>query len=285
MSHVLIRGHDKDLGGFQVSRVLPHLQARAVGPFVFLDRMGPAAFAPGQGIDVRPHPHIGLSTLTFLFEGAILHRDSLGSLQEIRPGDVNWMVAGAGIVHSERSPAGERQGGARLHGLQAWVALPQALEECAPSFQHVPASRLPSIEAQGMCLQLLAGEAFGERSPVAVQSELHYLAGAFGANARLELPARLGERALFVVEGRVEVDATPVEAGGMLVLQPGSVATLRGLDAARIALLGGAPLDAPRLMWWNFVSSRHERIEQAKDDWRHGRFAPVPGESEFIPLP
>ncbi len=284
MSIQMLQGSSKDLGGFSVARLLPQLRQRAVGSFIFLDHMGPARFAPGAGIDVRPHPHIGLATVTFLFEGALLHRDSLGSLQEIRPGDVNWMTAGRGIVHSERTPPALREAGSPLHGLQAWVALPREHEETAPDFAHYPAAQMPRIERTGVDLQLIAGESFGERSPVRTLSDLHYLAGTIAPDGRLELPASRQQRALYVVDGEIEI-GNAVAPGGTLAVLDAGTAILRGRQDARIAILGGAPLDGDRHLWWNFVSSRAERIEQAKADWREGRFAAVPGETEFIPLP
>lgn len=280
----ILEGSHRDLGGFGVSRLLPHLRQRAVGPFIFLDHMGPATFAPGEGIDVRPHPHIGLATVTFLFEGALLHRDSLRSVQEIRPGDVNWMTAGRGIVHSERTPPQARGEGSRLHGLQAWVALPRELEECEPAFAHYPAAGMPRVRRAGVELLLIAGQAFGECSPVAIASQLHYLAGTLDAGARLDLPASREERALFVVEGEVEIGAARATAGSLCVLD-GGACTLHAVTDARVALLGGEALDGPRHLDWNFVSSRRARIEQARADWRERRFPEVPGETEFIPLP
>lgn len=284
MSIQLLQGSSKDLGGFSVARLLPQLRQRAVGSFIFLDHMGPARFAPGAGIDVRPHPHIGLATVTFLFEGALRHRDSLGSVQEIRPGDVNWMTAGRGIVHSERTPPALRETGSPLHGLQAWVALPREHEESAPDFRHYPAAQMPRIERAGVALQLIAGEAFGERSPVRTLSDLHYLAGSIGADGRLELPASRQQRAVYVVDGEIEIGNAVAPGGTLAVLDEGT-SMLRGRQDARIAILGGEPLDGQRHLWWNFVSSRAERIEQAKVDWREGRFAAVPGERESIPLP
>lgn len=284
MSIQLLQGSSKDLGGFSVARLLPQLRQRAVGSFIFLDHMGPARFAPGAGIDVRPHPHIGLATVTFLFEGALLHRDSLGSVQEIRPGDVNWMTAGRGIVHSERTPPALRETGSPLLGLQAWVALPREHEEAAPDFAHYPAAQMPRIERAGVELQLIAGEAFGERSPVRTLSDLHYLAGSIGADGRLELPASRQQRAVYVVDGEIGIGDAIAPGGTLAVLDEGTT-ILRGRQDARIAILGGAPLDGDRHLWWNFVSSRAERIEQAKADWREGRFAAVPGERESIPLP
>lgn len=282
---IVISGRVKDLGGFEVARLLPHLQARSVSNFVFLDHMGPARFGAGQGVDVRPHPHIGLATITFLFDGELLHRDSLGVVQQIRPGDVNWMTAGRGIVHSERTPPALRERGAPLHGLHAWVALPRRQEEIAPAFDHYPAASMPRVERQGVSLQLIAGEAFGERSPVRSLSELCYLAGRIAPGGWLTLERDMNQRALYVVEGEVEIDSRPLLAGQLLVLPPGREVTLSGRRPALVAYLGGAPLDGERHLWWNFVSSRKERIEQAKADWRAGRFPSVPGETESIPLP
>jgi hypothetical protein len=247
--------------------------------------MGPAQFAPGHGIDVRPHPHIGLATVTFLFDGAMMHRDSLGSMQEVRPGDVNWMNAGRGIVHSERSPTGVRASGGPLHGLQAWVALPLAEEESAPAFDHYPSAMLPHIERPGVSLQLLAGEVLGERSPVRTLSELFYAAGSIKQDAELNLPATAMQQALYVVRGSLAVNDQTIDAGTLLVLPEQQATRIVGRNDALIAWLGGPALDAPRHLWWNFVSSRKERIEQAKADWRAQRFARVPGDDEFIPLP
>lgn len=274
----------QDLGGFSVRRLLPAAAARSVGPFVFLDEMGPHAFVPGTGIDVRPHPHIGLATVTYLWEGAILHRDSLGNALEIRPGDVNWMTAGRGIAHSERTPPHLRDSGHRLHGLQTWVALPEALEETAPDFAHHPAASLPQLERDGARLTVVAGHAFGARSPVAVHSDTLYVAIDLAAGAQLSVPAEHAERAVYPVAGTLTLDGAPLPVGHLAVLEPGTEPVLAAGSDARLMLLGGAPL-GPRRMWWNFVSSRAERIEQAKQDWSEGRFAPVPGEQEWIPLP
>ena len=282
---VSITGLRKDLGGFEVARLLPHRLQRSVGPFVFLDHMGPAQFAPGQGIDVRPHPHIGLATVTFLFEGALMHRDSLGSAQEIRPGDVNWMNAGRGIVHSERSPDALRASGGPLHGLQAWVALPLDQEESAPAFDHHPAADLPRIEGPGLSLQLIAGEALGQRSPVRTLSELFYVAGTMNRGAQLRLPSTTQQQALYVVRGGLRIDGQLIPAGTLQALPQQQALTVLAEDDTLLAWLGGPPLTERRQLWWNFVSSRPERIEQAKADWREQRFAPVPGEDEFIPLP
>jgi redox-sensitive bicupin YhaK (pirin superfamily) len=282
---VQIVGTRKDLGGFEVARLLPHRLQRAVGPFIFLDHMGPAQFAPGLGLDVRPHPHIGLATVTFLFSGALLHRDSLGAVQEILPGDVNWMSAGNGIVHSERTPAALRATGGPLHGLQAWVALPQEFEESAPSFDHYPAAAMPRIERAGVSLQLIVGSAYGACSPVRALSPMFYLAGNVAARAQLDLPVDQAEMAIYVVDGEVLVEDQRVPAGSLLVLPAGRALSVQAQRDSKIALLGGAPLDAPRHLWWNFASSRPERIEQARADWQSQRFAQVPGETEFIPLP
>lgn len=278
-----ISGKSKDLGGFTVTRLLPHVRQRAVGPFIFLDHMGPADFPPGAGVDVRAHPHIGLATVTFLFSGALIHRDSLGTVQEIRPGDVNWMTAGSGIVHSERSP--EPRVGGDLHGLQAWVALPNADEEMPPAFEHYPAASMPKIALPGISLQLIAGEILGIRSPVRTRSAILYLAGSMAAGARFELPAQPLERALYVVNGQLRVGDTDVPAGTLLVLPENEAIDLSAVGDSHIAILGGEPLDGPRHLFWNFVSSRPERIELAKEDWRAQRFPVVPGEHEFIPLP
>lgn len=283
--HLLVPPRPTDLGGFSVSRLLPHRSCRSVGPFVFFDHMGPADFAPGHGIDVRPHPHIGLATVTWLFDGEILHRDSLGSVQPIRPGEVNWMVAGRGIVHSERTGPERRASGGLLHGIQAWVALPQADEECEPAFAHHAADTLPRIALDGAELILIAGSAWGRTSPVAVASPTFYAEARLAAGATLALDDAYPERAVYVAEGAAGVDDQPLAAGEFAVLAPGGTVTIAAHGASRLMLLGGAPLDGERTIWWNFVSSRRERIGQAKDDWRADRFAHVPGETEFIPLP
>ena len=282
---LLVPPRPTDLGGFSVRRLLPHRSCRAVGPFVFFDHMGPADFAPGHGIDVRPHPHIGLATVTWLFDGEILHRDSLGSVQPIRPGALNWMTAGRGIVHSERTGPDTRIRGGRLHGIQAWVALPEADEECEPGFVHYPAEALPQFTRNGVELILIAGTAFGERSPVEVAMPTFYLEARLAAGARLMLEDEHPERAVYVAEGAARVDVRALQAGDLAVLAPGGTGAIEADGPCRLMLLGGAPLDGPRTIWWNFVSSRPQRIEQAKADWRANRFAHVPGESEFIPLP
>jgi hypothetical protein len=287
MAMTLIHGRKKDLGGLTVARVLPDLRLRNVGGFVFFDHMGPANFAPGQGIDVRPHPHIGLATVTYLFEGALRHRDSLGTVQDIAPGDVNWMTAGRGIAHSERTPPELRDRGSELHGLQAWVALPQHAEECEPRFDHHPAASIPRIRAAGVDWHLVVGEAYGERSPVRAESELWYLVGTLAADAAWRLEPGPCERAVYVVDGAVSVDEQRLDGGSLLSLPAETTPLLRADRASRVALLGGAPLDGERHLDWNFVSSRLDRIAQAKNDWRERRavFGHVPDEHEFIPLP
>lgn len=275
----------KDIGGFEVRRALPSIERRSIGPFVFFDQMGPATFAAGSGIDVRPHPHIGLSTLTWLVEGEIMHRDSLGSEQPIRPGEVNWMTAGRGIVHSERTPNDKRAAPHNLFGLQVWLALPQAHEETEPSFQHYTGNEIPRIEQDGVVIQLVAGEAWGERSPVEVFSETLYADIALPAGGRFTLPSETPERGLYIMQGEVSLAGETFTAGSMLALNPGREAVVEAAQPARVALIGGAPLDGRRHLWWNFVSSSKERLEQAKADWKEGRFPAVPGETEFIPLP
>jgi len=282
----LIDARPRDLGGFTVGRVLPSAARKLIGPFIFFDHMGPAALQPGRGIDVRPHPHIGLATVTYLFAGEIVHRDSLGSCQPIRPGDVNWMTAGRGIVHSERTSAQLRQAGSPLDGLQLWVALPLAHEETAPEFHHYPSRDLPAVAVGGSRIRLLAGSAYGERSPVRTLSPLFYADAALPAGGALALPDEHEERAAYVVSGTVECGNERAERGRMLVFAAGVPAALRAVSDARLALIGGAPIDGERHVFWNFVSSSQARIEQAKSDWREGRFAKVPGdEREFIPLP
>ena len=274
-----------DLGGFEVRRAVPSIQARSVGPFVFVDHMGPAVFAPGRGIDIRPHPHIGLATVTFLWAGRIDHRDSLGSEQTIGPGDVNWMTAGRGIVHSERSPPGPRAEGHALHGLQTWVALSRAHEETAPAFHHHAAATLPVLDVPGGRLRVVAGRGYGEESPVRVFADTLYVAIDLDADGEVALDAGHRERALYVLDGEAQLDGVDIPAMHLVVLDDGVRHRLRAKTPLKAMLLGGEPLDGPRHLWWNFVSSSKDRIEQAKDDWRDGRFGPVPGESEFIPLP
>jgi redox-sensitive bicupin YhaK (pirin superfamily) len=272
-------------GGFEVRRVLPSGERRTVGPFVFFDQMGPTILPAGTGLEVRPHPHIGLATVTYLFDGEILHRDSLGTVQPIRPGAANWMTAGRGIVHSERTPPEFRTGGGRLFGIQTWVGLPKDREEVEPAFAHHAEDVLPVIDGDGKRVRVIAGALYGASSPVAVFSETLYADAALAEGARLELPVEYEERAVYIAEGRIAIGAETFEAGPLLVFRRGDRVTLTADGAARLLLLGGEPLDGPRHLWWNFVSSSTERIEQAKADWREGRFPKVPGETEFIPLP
>ena len=282
---LLIQPKPRDLGGFSVRRLLPHAGRRTVGPFIFFDHMGPAKFAPGQGIDVRPHPHIGLATVTYLFSGEIVHRDSLGYVQPIRPGDVNWMTAGSGIAHSERTDPKRRDGNEILHGIQTWVALPLASEETAPAFVHHPAATLPEMSEGGVHLRVIAGTAYGKRSPVAVFQPTLYVAITLQAGAKIKLDDTHEERCLYVAEGAIELGGAAYAEGNMLVLKPQVEAVVTATAPARLMLAGGSKLDGSRHIWWNFVSSSADRIEQAKRDWREGRFAKVPGETEFIPLP
>jgi redox-sensitive bicupin YhaK (pirin superfamily) len=247
--------------------------------------MGPASFPPGRGIDVRPHPHIGLATVTYLFAGEIFHRDTLGSAQAIRPGEINWMTAGRGIAHSERTDAPIRASGGPVSGLQTWVGLPKAHEEIEPSFAHHGADALPVVEGDGMRAHILIGSAFGGKSPVKTFSEMIYADIALEAGARLQLPGEAEERGLYVVQGPIEIDGASYAASQLLVLKPGAEIVVGAPSGARMMLLGGEPLDGPRHLWWNFVSSTKERIEAAKRDWKEGRFGKVPGDDEFIPLP
>ena len=281
----IIEARKRDLGGFDVGRVLPSARHKLVGPFIFFDHMGPAGFEPGHGIDVRPHPHINLATVTYLFEGEIVHRDSLGSLQTIRPGAINWMTAGRGIVHSERTGSELRRTGSRLHGVQLWVALPKSHEETDPDFRHYPSAALPEIKQGGARLRVLAGSAYGVASPVRTLSPLFYVEATVPAGGECLLPGEHHEKAAYVVEGVVQCGEQRIEASRMAVFAPGRTPSLRAESAARVMLLGGEPLDGDRHIWWNFVSSSPERIEQAKRDWKEGRFPPVPGDTEFIPLP
>ncbi|MCR9221265.1 MAG: pirin family protein [Alphaproteobacteria bacterium] len=283
---MILKPKERDIGSFAVRRVLPAAERRAVGPFVFFDQFGPTVFGAGDAMDVRPHPHIGLATITWLLEGAIEHRDSLGSHQVIRPGEVNWMTAGAGVVHSERSPASERGGGARLYGVQAWVALPREREETPPSFQHYPADGIPWLREAGVTAALVVGEAWGLSSPVRTLMETFYADIALDAGAALALPGAVEERAVYLLSGSAMVGGAEVAAHEMLVIPPGGDVEIRAGADSRLIAIGGAPLDGPRRIWWNFVSHDPARIEQAKADWRAGLFPKVPGdEAEFIPLP
>lgn len=280
----VINAKSRDIGGFPVRRALPAIERRMVGPFIFLDQMGPTQLAPGQRLDVRPHPHIGLSTMTYLLEGEILHRDSLGTVQMIRPGAVNWMTAGSGIAHSERTPQEAVDGGA-LFGIQFWVALPKADEEMAPAFLHLGAGNLPVIEDRHVSARIIAGEAFGAHSPLSAPHPMVCADIAVAAGASLELPNRYPERALYVVGGEIELAGVRHGPGRLLVLPDGVASMVRATSDSRLILLGGEPMDGPRHIWWNFVSSSKGRIEQAKEDWKLGRFPAVPGETELIPLP
>jgi hypothetical protein len=282
----IIEPRPRDIGGFSVRRVLPSPRRRMVGPFIFFDQMGPAELAPGAGLDVRPHPHINLATVTYLFEGEIEHRDSLGSHQAIQPGAINWMTAGSGIVHSERTPEALRLSGHRLHGIQLWVALPTSHEETAPEFFHHPASTLPRLEAEGVELRVLAGEAFGAVAPVRIFSPLFYVDARLESGATLELPSHYTERAAYVVSGTLVSGREQVLEPKLLVFRAGLRAVLRATSPARVMLFGGEPLDGARHIYWNFVSNSTDRIERAKRDWQEGRFPLVPGdEYERIPLP
>jgi len=286
MIELVIDQRRRDLGGFEVGRVLPAASRRMVGPFAFFDHIGPVDFAPGipRTVDVRPHPHIGLSTVTYLFEGEIMHRDSVGSEQAITPGEVNWMTAGSGITHSERFERARRDGG-NLHGIQAWVGLPRELEETAPSFHHHGAADLPVYESGGLWARLVAGEAFGAKAAVRTHSPLFYVHWKLAAGARAQLEARYPERAAYVVSGSVEVDGGTYTAGQLLVFAPGAPILFTAVTPAVVMLLGGEPI-GERFIEWNFVSSSRERIEQAKADWRAGRMKlPVHDDAEFIPLP
>jgi redox-sensitive bicupin YhaK (pirin superfamily) len=275
----------RDLGGFEVRRVLPSTQRQMVGPFVFFDQMGPAELMEGKGIDVRPHPHIGLATVTYLFDGTIVHRDSLGSLQSITPGDVNWMTAGRGIVHSERSDAEIRKKREKLFGIQIWVALPKRYEETEPDFTHYAGATLPVTDGEGKTIRVIAGSVFGKTSPVKTLSSLFYADVTLQPGASLSIEPEHEERAVYLVDGSVDLAGQIFEPGRLLVFSRGDTILVKATDTVRMLLLGGEPMDGPRYLWWNFVSSSQERIEQAKADWKAGRFAPVPGETEFIPLP
>jgi len=281
----LIQPREHDLGGgFRVRRLLPTAARQAVGPFLFFDHFGPVTAGPDDNFDVRPHPHIGLATVTYLFEGAMMHRDSTGAVQRIEPGAINWMTAGRGIVHSERTPDDLRGAVRRSHGLQLWVALPEAHEEDEPRFEHTPASAIPELRQGGAVLRVLVGAAFGAASPVRTLSPTLFVDLECAAGAALAIPPTTDERALYSADQPFELDGRPVPAQTLAVLAPGSAPQVRTQAPARIALIGGAPL-GQRFMVWNFVSSQRERIVAAQDDWEAQRFAPVPGETEFIPLP
>lgn len=275
----------RDLGGFAVRRALPHGKRQMVGPFIFFDHFGPVQFVAGQGMDVRSHPHIGLATVTYLFDGRILHRDSEGHVQEIVPGAMNLMTAGRGIAHSERTPDRERAAGQAMLGLQSWIALPLAQEETAPSFQHFDAGDLPIVEDGGVRARVIAGSALGATAPVGMLSDWFYVEVRLDPGAAAPLDADHEERAIYVVNGEIEIAGDRFEGPRLLIFRPGDRITVKAVSSARVMFLGGAAMEGPRYVWWNFVSSSRERIEQAKEDWKTGRFAPVPGETEFIPLP
>ncbi|MCV3274274.1 pirin family protein [Roseobacter sinensis] len=275
-----------DLGEMMVRRALPSTKRQMVGPFIFFDQMGPAEFLTDQGIDVRPHPHINLATVTYLLEGEILHRDSLGTEQTIRPGAINWMRAGRGIVHSERTSAEKKTSGQRLFGLQTWMALPEEQEEADPAFVHHGEEDLPIVEADGARVRVIAGQAFGATSSLRASSETLYADIDLDVGAALPIDAETEERALYTLTGTIEIAGDRFEPGQLLILRPGDALTVRAISNARMMLFGGAPMGGPRYIWWNFVSSRPDRIEMAKDEWRRGRFDTVPGDEEdFIPLP
>jgi len=275
-----------DLGGLQVHRALPSARSRMVGPFIFFDHFGPAVFRAGEGIDVRPHPHIGLATVTYLFDGEIVHRDSLGSAMPIRPGAVNWMTAGRGIVHSERTAADHRDGGEPLHGLQLWVALPVKDEETEPGFAHTPAAGIPQIREDGITLRVITGAMHGLRSPVGTLWDTLFAEVQLKAGSILPLGTDYEERALYVISGEIEIGGERHPPERLLVLKPGDRVVVKAPSDAHFVIVGGAAMDGPRHIWWNFVSSRKDRIESAKADWKAGHFGIVPGDTEeFIPLP
>jgi redox-sensitive bicupin YhaK (pirin superfamily) len=284
----LIAPHIQDLGGFEARRLLPSDSLALVGPFIFFDHLGPAVFPPGKGVDVRPHPHINLATVTYLFEGALMHRDSVGSVQEIQPGAVNWMTAGRGIVHSERTPDSDRSKEATLHGIQTWVALPAEYEETEPWFHHHPANELPTWEAEGVSFVLIAGAAFDRTSPVQTFSPMLYLDVRLTPGSQFELPATYSERAVYTVTSGLSIDNKPIDRHRLAAIVTGAEVTIAAAadlqETVRCTIVGGEPV-GERHKWWNFVSSNLDRIETAKQDWSSGKFGQVPGETEFIPLP
>ena len=276
----------RDIGSFEVRRALPSAEKQMVGPFIFFDQFGPVLMKAGQGMDVRPHPHIGLSTVTWVYDGVIQHKDSLGFDQPIKPGELNWMTAGKGIVHSERTPPMERTAGQKVFGIQSWVALPKTHEEIAPNFEHVADAALPLLTDKGRSVRIIAGSMYGERSPVKTAFDLFYADVVLDVGARLPLPAEHEERGIYISEGSLTIAGERHEAGRLLVFRPGDEITLSTETGARFMMLGGEPMDGPRYIWWNFVSSSKDKIEAAKDDWKRARFSIVPGdEKEFIPLP
>lgn len=283
----LLKPHVKQLGeGFTVRRLLPGHPHKMIGPFIFFDHMGPAQLDAGAtGLQVRPHPHIGLATVTYLFDGAIMHRDSLGFVQEIRPGDVNWMTAGSGIVHSERTPDHLRTTGGAMHGIQIWIALPKEHEETAPGFEHHPGTSLPTLITPGVSLRLIAGTGFGLKSSVTTFSPMFYAALDLTRGATFVLPAEYAQRAVYAVDGDITLDGVPLAMQHMAVPNGAEEITIEAASNARIMLLGGDPLDGDRFIWWNFVASSRAAIDEAKRRWRNGHFPNVPNETEWIPLP
>lgn len=282
--HTILKPHIQDLGGFEARRLLPNAELNMVGPFIFLDHLGPAVFPKNKGVDVRPHPHINLATVTYLFEGALLHRDSMGTVQEIRPGEVNWMTAGRGISHSERSPDSERAKASRLHGIQTWVALPEDSEEIAPCFHHHPATDIPCWECNGVTVKLIAGEAYNYVSPVQTFSPILYLDLQFPSGGRFNLATPHSELAVYSVTPTITLDNHSLEQHRLALLGANRPVEIAAGPSGRCIVIGGEPLGS-RQKWWNFVSSRSERIDQAKQDWRDGKFGQVPDETEFIALP
>ncbi|OIQ70277.1 quercetin 2,3-dioxygenase [mine drainage metagenome] len=282
----LYQAHNHDLGGgFVVRRLLPGHPRQGVGPFVFFDHFGPVQFMSGKGMDVRPHPHIGLATVTYLFDGSIMHRDSEGNVREIQPGAMNLMTAGRGIAHSERTPDLERKNGQKMLGLQSWIALPAGSEEIAPSFQHYAAAGLPVVRDRGVTARVIAGSSFGVKSPVTMVSPWFYAEVTTEEGVSVPLDADHEERAIYLVDGEVEIANERYEGPRLLIFRPDDPITVKAAKPTRMMFLGGDALEGPRHIWWNFVSSSKERIEQAKQDWKTGRFAAVPNEHEFIPLP
>ena len=276
----------RDLGDFEVRRALPSAQRQMIGPFIFFDQFGPTLLKAGKGMDVRPHPHIGLSTVSWLFDGVIQHKDSLGFDQPIKPGELNWMTAGKGIVHSERSPAPERFSDSQLYGIQSWVALPKQHEETAPGFEHIADAELPVLQDGKRMVRVIAGSMFGSKSPVKTHSDLFYGDVTLQPGGRIPLPEEHIERGIYIVEGSVEVAGDMFDAGRLLVFHHKDPIVISSRQGARFMMLGGEPMDGPRYIWWNFGSSTQERIDAAKDDWARAKFEIVPGdEKEFIPLP
>ncbi len=275
----------RDIGDFEVNRVLPSIKRKMVGPFIFVDHMGPVKFNDSQGIDVRPHPHIGLATITFLFEGQFLHEDSLASKQEINPGDVNWMVAGKGIVHSERTPQHMRKNDNGLHGIQTWVCLPKEHEQTQPMFQHFKKDAIPNFTLNGVVFDLIAGEAFGHQSPVKTFSPMFYLNCKMDQGSDIELTSDMGQRAIYVVDGVIDVDNQSFEKETMVVFKDDEDISLSSAEGAHLMLFGGQKLTEDRIIWWNFVATSQELIEEAKIKWKNQEFGKIEGDDEFIPLP